>query len=108
MINSVRRSTTISAGDITIAKRLPLRSAMGWRRHAPQRDLASSPGFVTPTVVWYAEERTIANAGPIATWPNGNVHAFDVNSATDQLVVLLAREKPMIPNGDTMCCATEG
>ena len=54
------------------------------------RGLASSPGFVTPTVVWYAEERALANGGPIATWPDGNVHAFDLKNATDQLVVFRA------------------
>lgn len=72
------------------------------------RGLASSPGLVTPTVVWYAEERALASGGPIATWPNGNVHAFDLKNATDQLVIFRAGEKPMIPNGNTMCCSTEG
>jgi hypothetical protein len=72
------------------------------------RGLASSPGFVTPTVVWYAEDRALANGGPIATWPDGNVHAFDLKNATDQLVVFRAGEKPMIPNGNTLRCSTEG
>jgi hypothetical protein len=82
--------------------------SVGGSRVFLTRGLASSPGFVTPTVVWYAEERPVAGGGVVATWPDGNVHAFDLRNATDQLVVFRTGEKPMIPNGNTLCCSTEG
>jgi hypothetical protein len=40
-----------------------------------QTGLASGPGFVAPTVMWYAEESFALG------YPNGVVHAFEVRSA---------------------------
>jgi hypothetical protein len=71
------------------------------------RGLASTPGFVTPTWVWYAEEKPVANGGIVTTWPDGNVHAFDLTNATDHLVVFRAGEKPVAYGGNTVCCSTE-
>jgi len=70
------------------------------------RGIASTPGFVTPTVVWYAEERAVTGGGVIATWPDGNVHAFDVSRGIDQLVVFRNGEKP-VAYGNTACCSVE-
>jgi hypothetical protein len=64
--------------------------------------LGSSPGFVTPTVVWYAEERTGASV------PDGTIHAFDVTNGSDQVVRFRVGEKPTIPNGLTVCCSPRG
>ena len=65
--------------------------------------LGSSPGFVTPTVVWYAEEAPKSDASD-PTWPNGTVHAFDVTNGTDQVVRFRAGEAPV----ELVCCAPRG
>jgi hypothetical protein len=64
--------------------------------------LASNPGFVTPTVVWYAVEAS-TGSGYDSTAPNGVVHALDVVNQTDRIV--------HFHTGQTMssyvCCGTE-
>ena len=69
--------------------------------------LASSPGFVTPTVVWYAEEGPLTDGGGIDTWPNGTVHAFDLTNESDRVVQFGAGEAPVAP-GLVFCCTTRG
>jgi len=60
--------------------------------------LASSPRFVTPTIVWYAVEALSSQPGYDATAPNGVVHALDVVSKTDKIVTFRTGESP------TFCC----
>ena len=62
--------------------------------------LGSSPGFVTPTVVWYAQERATDGG------PDGTVHAFDVTNGTDRVVTFRSGEGPTIAEGFTVCCLT--
>jgi len=63
--------------------------------------LASSPGFVTPTVVWYAlEAASQATYDPTA--PTGVIHALDVVTQTDKVVAFRAGEAP-----NTVCCSAE-
>ncbi len=75
----------------------------------------SSPGFVTPTVVWYAGEGpdtsgTYQCLEPCAhpTVPDGTVRAFDVASGSDRLISFRAGEAPKNPEGYTICCLTGG
>jgi hypothetical protein len=66
--------------------------------------LGSGPGFVTPKVVWYAEEVLPppgGNGDP--TLPNGTVRAFNVTNGSNQVVIFRVGEAPM---GD--CCAPRG
>ncbi len=77
--------------------------------------LGSSPGFVTPTVVWYAEEGPDTSGGftcsePCAhpTTPNGTVRAFDVADGSDQVVRFRLGEAPTTAEGYTVCCTTLG
>ena len=77
--------------------------------------LGSSPGFVSPTVVWYAEEGPDTSgsyqcAEPCShpTAPNGAVRAFDVTTGTDAVVRFRAGEGPTTADGFTICCATRG
>jgi hypothetical protein len=65
--------------------------------------LASSPGFVTPTVVWYAEEKRNPS-GYDPTSPDGVVHALDVANLTDKVVIFQTAEAPRDPSGDLICC----
>jgi hypothetical protein len=70
--------------------------------------LASWPGFVTPTVVWYAEESFISDPGGyVGAAPNGVVHAFDVVTQTDRLVHFNTGQSPKLANGAVVCCGTE-
>jgi hypothetical protein len=70
--------------------------------------LGSSPGFVTPTVVWYVEERSSDGYDPTA--PAGVYHAFDVANGSDQIFRFRVGEEPFAkiasdqPPGD-FCCA---
>jgi hypothetical protein len=77
--------------------------------------LASQPGWVTATVVWYAEEN-IDNTGfsctePCVhpTSPNGRVHALDVVNQTDRIVTFRTGETPKFPGGgaEVWCCSTQ-
>ena len=77
--------------------------------------LASQPGWVTPTVAWYAEEERYY--GPAfgciepcvhPTNPNGRVHALDVVNQTDRIVTFRAGETPKIPGASEIwCCSTQ-
>jgi len=73
--------------------------------------LGSGPGFVSPTVVWYIGEKVCNyvtdNCGYDPTIQDGTVHAYDVLTKTDRLVVFRAGEKPEV-DGDFYwsCCAT--
>ena len=70
--------------------------------------LGSSPGFVTPTVVWYAEEGPLANGGVAGdTWPNGVIRAFDLARGSDQVVHFRAGDAP-VASGLVLCCAIHG
>ena len=85
-----------------------LMSSVGSSKTFLTRGLASAPGFVTPTVLWYAEERVIADSGGyVGPAPDGNVHAFDLANGTDHLVVFRAGEKPVAFGGNTVCCSIE-
>jgi len=67
----------------------------------------SSPGFVTSTVAWYAEEAPCPpndQCGYDPTGPSRTVRAFDVTNGSDQVVVFRAGEEP-ITNGYNFCCA---
>ena len=67
--------------------------------------LASSPGFVTPTVVWYAEEGPSTEGGLAGdTSPTGVIRAFNLASASDQAVRFVAGEAPT----QFQCCAPRG
>jgi hypothetical protein len=75
----------------------------------------SSPGFVTGTVVWYAEEGpdtsgTVTCVEPCdhPTVPNGTVRAFDVRNGTDQIVRFRPGEAPKTAEGYVVCCAARG
>ena len=75
----------------------------------------SSPIFVSPTVVWYAEEGPDTSGNyqclePCShpTVPDGNVRAFDVVNGTDRVVSFRAGEAPKTPEGYTSCCFTNG
>ena len=72
---------------------------------------ASSPGFVTATVVWYAEE-AIYDVGFSCTEPcihptapNGVIHALDVANQTDRIVHFHTGQSPRFP-GYVACCLT--
>jgi hypothetical protein len=68
--------------------------------------LGSSPGFVAPTVVWYAEEGPLANGGVAGdTWPNGVIRAFNLVSGSDQVVQFRAGDAP-VAAGVAICCST--
>jgi hypothetical protein len=67
--------------------------------------LGSTPGFVTPTVVWYAEEAKCGtNCAADPTSPNGTVRAFDITNGSDQVVRFRAGEAP---GGYYACCVTD-
>jgi len=68
-----------------------------------QTGLASSPKFVTPTVVWYAVE-ALTPSGYDQTTPSGVIHAVDVVSQTDKVVTFRAGEAPKTATGYTLCC----
>jgi len=77
--------------------------------------LGSSPRFVTPTVVWYAEEGPDTSGGftclePCVhpTTPNGTVRALDVMNRSDQVVRFRVGEAPTTAEGFTICCTTLG
>jgi hypothetical protein len=60
--------------------------------------LGSSPGFVTPTVVWYAEEAPCppsTQCGADPTGPDRTVYAFDVTNGSDQVVHFRVGEEPI-------------
>jgi hypothetical protein len=65
-----------------------------------QTGLGSGPAFVTPTVVWYAEEGPGTGYDP--TSPNGIVHSFDLTNGSNQVVQFRVGEKPI----GTLCCTT--
>jgi hypothetical protein len=71
--------------------------------------LGSSPGFVTRTVVWYAEEGPLANGGVAGDiGPNGVVRAFNLASGSDQVVHFRAGEAPTTADGYIICCTPRG
>jgi hypothetical protein len=70
-----------------------------------QTGLGSAPGFVTSTVVWYAEEGPCTQCGIGPTAPNGTIHALDVTNGRDQTFRFRVGEEP-IANGYSFCCAT--
>ena len=77
--------------------------------------LGSSPRFVTPTMVWYAEEGPDTSGGftcsePCVhpTTPNGTVRAFDITNGSDQVVRFRVGEAPTTAEGYTICCTTLG
>ena len=65
-----------------------------------QTGLGSAPTFVTPTVVWYAEEK--ASGGVDLTAPSGVVHSLDLTNGSDRVVTFRTGEKPT----GTLCCTT--
>jgi hypothetical protein len=77
--------------------------------------LASNPGFVTPTVVWYAEEAIDKSPGfscvePCAhpTAPDGVIHALDVVNQTDRIVHFHTGQTPRRSSADFYaCCSTD-
>jgi len=79
-----------------------------------QTGLASSPGFVTPTVVWYAEEKTDTSGGFTCsepcihpTAPDGVIHALDVVHQTDRIVHFHTGQAPKDIYGNVACCSTQ-
>jgi hypothetical protein len=75
----------------------------------------SSPGFVTQTVVWYAEEGPDTSGSyqcvePCShpTTPDGTVRAFDATNGTDRVVSFRVGEEPKTAEGFTICCLTSG
>jgi hypothetical protein len=66
--------------------------------------LGSNPGFVTPTVVWYAEEGPCTQACIGPTSPNGTIHAFDVSSGSDRTFRFRVGEEPLDESGTSFCC----
>ena len=75
----------------------------------------SSPTFVFPTLVWYAEEGPDTSGSyqclePCAhpTTPNGTVRAFDVTNGTDRVVTFRVGEAPKTSDGYTICCLASG
>jgi hypothetical protein len=70
--------------------------------------LASSPGFVTPTVVWYVEEAWVTDPGGyVGGNPDGVVHALDVVNQTDRIVHFHTGQTPKFSNGVVACCSTD-
>lgn len=67
--------------------------------------LGSAPGFVTPTVVWYAEEGSCAQSCISPTAANGTIHALDVTNGNDQTFHFRVGEEP-ITDGYNFCCFT--
>ena len=77
--------------------------------------LGSNPGFVTSTVVWYAEEGPDTSGSYQCSEPcmhptvaTGAVRAFDVRNGSDVAVRFRAGEDPRAVEGYTICCATRG
>jgi hypothetical protein len=75
----------------------------------------SSPRFVTPTLVWYAEEGPDTSGSyqcvePCShpTTPDGTVRAFDVTNGADRVVSFSVGEAPKTDEGYTICCLTSG
>jgi hypothetical protein len=65
------------------------------------KGLGSAPTFVTPTVVWYAEEGPGTVVDPTSA-PNGIVRSLDLTNGSDRVVQFRAGEKPT----GTLCCTT--
>jgi hypothetical protein len=66
----------------------------------------SSPGFVSSTKVWYAEEAPCPSSNQCAadpTAPTRIVRAYDLSDGSDQVVVFRAGEEPGL-NGFLFCC----
>jgi hypothetical protein len=85
-----------------LAKPRVLIVPVGGGRTFQTKGLGSAPAFVTPSVVWYAEESAVAGGGATATWPDGKVHALDVTDGSDRVVQFRTGEKPT----GTLCCTT--
>ena len=67
--------------------------------------LGSNPGFVTPTTIWYAGQAACPpsdQCGADLTGLDGTVHACDVTSSRDQVVVYRTGEE-LIKNGSHCC-----
>ena len=100
--------TRLGADSYDNTKPQGLVVAIGGGRTFQTTGLVSSPGFVTPTVVWYAQEAPSANGGLAGdTWPTGVIRAFDIASGSDQTVNFRAGEAP---NDELplLCCAPRG
>ena len=65
------------------------------------KGLGSAPTFVSPTVIWYAEEGPGTVVDPTSA-PNGIVHSLDLTNGSDSVVQFRAGEKPT----GTLCCTT--
>jgi len=73
--------------------------------------LGSSPGFVTSSVLWYAEEGPCAATGSCgmdATAPTGTIRAFDLTNGTDRVVSFRSGEAPKAAEGYILCCTVRG
>jgi len=72
--------------------------------------LGSSPGFVSPTVVWYVGEKLCNpdtdQCGADPTVPDGTVHAYDLVARTDQIVQFATGDSPMAGGLIFLCCTT--
>jgi hypothetical protein len=73
----------------------------------------SSPGFVTPTVVWYAEEGPDTSGSyqcvepcDHPTVPDGTIRALNVTTGTDVVVSFRSGEGPRAAGSYISCCAT--
>jgi len=69
--------------------------------------LANNPGFVTPTVAWYAEEKQNP-AGYDPTSPDGVIHALDVVNQSDRIVHFNSGQEPKDIYGNLQCCWGQG
>lgn len=67
--------------------------------------LGSAPGFVTPTLAWYAEEGPCASSCLSPTAPTGAIHALDVTNGNDQTFHFRVGEEP-VADGINYCCFT--
>jgi len=84
-----------------IAKPRVLIVPVGGGRTFQTKGLGSAPAFVTPTMVWYAEEGPGTVVDPTSS-PNGIVRSLDLTNGSDRVVQFRAGEKPT----GTLCCTT--
>ncbi len=73
--------------------------------------IGSSPGFITSSVLWYAEEGPCAASGSCGmdvTAPTGTIRAFDITNGTDRIVTFRSGETPKTAEGFTVCCMVSG
>jgi hypothetical protein len=65
----------------------------------------SAPGFISPTVAWYAEEGPCSQSCISPNAPNGTIHALDVTNGNDQTFHFRVGEEPTA-DGNSYCCFT--